>query len=181
MIIGVSGKANSGKNIFSEYITELDGRFELKSFADNVKRICAILTGHEDQYSREGKGCYLEEWGVTAGRMQQIIGTDAIRNQVNKDAWVISLFSKYNTDSFWIISDVRFPNEVQYIKKLGGIVVRINRDTTDDCTRDMQHESETSLDCFREWDFVIDNNAGLDALKSYAEYIYRRAIQDVQS
>lgn len=55
----------------------------------------------------------------------------------------------------WIITDVRFPNEAKVIKDKGGIVIRVNREcigSTDN------HLSETALDDYKDFDYVIANN-----------------------
>lgn len=171
MVIGVSGKANSGKNRLSEYLLEFLPEFEEKAFARKLKIIAADLTGWKDQYSREGKAHYLPEWGMTVGEFQQKLGTDAIRYGLKDDAWILALFSDYRESSNWIITDVRFYNELASIKQRDGFVIRINRDVKDDCGRDTNHISETTLDDCQEFDFVVDNNYSLDELKSTAEMI----------
>ena len=83
----------------------------------------------------------------------QFIGTDLLRNQLHPNTWVNATMSDYKDgkpivfddpnvvfmglkaksittegiESKWIITDVRFPNEVQAIKEKNGIVIRINR------------------------------------------------------
>jgi len=172
MIVGVSGKANSGKNQFAEYLKEIDDTFEIKAFAGKLKEIARLLTGWDDQYSREGKAHYLPDWGMTVGRFQQLLGTEAIRNGINSDAWVIALFADYAQDKNWAVTDVRFPNEVKAIQNRGGVVIRVERDCHDDAGRDEQHESETALDNFTGWDYVVKNNGTLDDLKQEALWAY---------
>ena len=55
-----------------------------------------------------------------------------------------------------MVVDVRFPNEVDVIKRMGGIIVRIERD---DVTDTGTHESETALDNF-EADYTIRAEKG---------------------
>lgn len=78
----------------------------------------------------------------------------------------------------WIITDVRFFNEAQAVKDKGGINIRINRNfcncrsTTDEIvycekqcpTKDISHPSETALDKYENWDFVINNHGTLEEL-----------------
>lgn len=54
----------------------------------------------------------------------------------------------------WIITDVRFPNEVKAIKDKGGIIIRVNRYGMPEGDA---HESETALDKYTEWDGIILN------------------------
>lgn len=81
---------------------------------------------------------------VTVRRMLQIVGTEAMRNVVHTNVWINALFADYleeldihhiksnigeSTLKFpnWIITDVRFPNELEAIKARNGINIRVNR------------------------------------------------------
>ena len=63
------------------------------------------------------------------------------------------------------IPDVRFPNEVEHIKKAGGKVIRIKREF-EKVPLVSTHPSETSLLDWKdeEFDFVIENNGTIDSL-----------------
>lgn len=60
-----------------------------------------------------------------------------------------------------VIDDVRFPNEVAMIQRLGGRVIRIDRPGPDEST----HASEIILDTFDGWDGVIVNDGTLGELE----------------
>ena len=84
----------------------------------------------------------------------------------------------------WIITDVRFPNEAKAIKDKDGLVIRVNRpfycqgctieklvyqDCMDCAEYQMEilqkeHESETALDNYEHFDYVIDNSNCIDCL-----------------
>jgi hypothetical protein len=59
----------------------------------------------------------------------QHIGTDAIRKHFNDETWVASLERKLDafTSGPVVIGDARFPNEIEAMQKLGGLVVWIKR------------------------------------------------------
>lgn len=181
MIIGVSGKIGSGKDTFADILIEyVKNRytvtFENKKFAYNLKKILTILTGvsMEDVLSREGKLKYLPDWDMTIGEMQQKFGTEAIRNNLHKDAWVLSLFGTYSEDDFWIITDVRFKNEANIIKKKGGIIIRLNGDPKN-CSandkRNVEHPSETELDDYSDFDYIYDNIPPISRLENFVKEI----------
>lgn len=58
----------------------------------------------------------------------QHFGTNAVRNNIHPDAWVISTFNGFipHSDN-WILSDVRFPNELQAIVNRGGLKIKVVR------------------------------------------------------
>lgn len=117
----------------------------------------------------------------------QEIGTEVAR-QIHPNFWVNALMSKYlpmNTrilqhpdDSHidypdWIITDVRFPNEVKAIKKEEGIVIRINSNREwekVDLPTLKEHISETALDKYL-FNYVIHNNGTVEDLQQQVKEI----------
>lgn len=139
------------------------------------------LDAHKRRYSHIGADKISFEF-LTVRALLQKLGTDAIRDRVHKNAWVNALFANYklyknytHTDTpemeypKWIISDMRFPNEMEAIKERGGLTIRVVRPQTEgQITR---HESETALDK-AEFDFVIHNDGSLEHLKEIVkEYL----------
>ena len=100
----------------------------------------------------------------------------------------------------WIIPDVRFPNEVQAIKQVGGIIIRIERSIehmcqvklqekfpnlkhydvfNEDVMKDLEkfrndsHPSEIALDDYNQWDYVINNDGTLIDLEQKVSKILK--------
>lgn len=110
----------------------------------------------------------------TVRELLQEVGTDAMRNVIHPNIWVNGLFADYNASSKWIISDTRFPNEIESIKKHNGLTIRINRDSflrTGKVFYTDNHESETALDDYQGFDYVINNNGTIKALKEVVKDI----------
>lgn len=111
---------------------------------------------------------------LTPRIMLQLLGTEAGRSIIHPNIWVNALFSKYiktiKIESAtaplefpkWIITDVRFENEADEIINRGGIMIRVNRDI---CNSG-EHKSETALDNYTNFKYVIDNNSSLLDLQS---------------
>lgn len=99
---------------------------------------------------------------MTAREIMQVFGTDIAREMFDDNIWVAATLSKIERDGvkIAIIADVRFPSEIEGVKKLPNHkFVRLGRikDASD------IHPSETSLDDFS-WDrlgesvLVVDND-----------------------
>jgi hypothetical protein len=183
MIIGISGKIGSGKDTLSVVINYLADKsapdsfnrweqpveeftYKNKKYAENLKCMVCFLIGCNriDLEDREFKEKELgEEWdGLTPRKILQLLGTEAGREIIHPNIWVNSLFADYTTDSNWIITDVRFPNEAQAIKDRGGIVLRIERPGGESHCGGA-HASETALDDY-DFDIVINNDGTIEEL-----------------
>lgn len=77
----------------------------------------------------------------------------------------------------WFITDMRFPNELVGVKERDGITIRINRETSDILKERRlrpEHESETALDDYKDWDAIIDNNGTIEDLYQQAVKIVKQ-------
>lgn len=197
-LLGISGRRGSGKDTFAQLVHFCDlkiqypgywgektfdfflngehtwkSSWETHFFAKKLKEIAAMLTGHKDQYSQAGKTTFLSEWGMTVGEIQQKLGTDGIRNGLHDQAWILACFAGTKEAQNTIITDMRFPNEMEAIKSRGGITIRIDGDPKNqqgDGTRDDNHPSETSLDD-ADFDFHIINNGTLKDLEEKVKLV----------
>lgn len=129
------------------------------SFAEPLRRmIKALGLWQEDIPYEEFKKTYFDDWGMTGREMLQVLGTDVMRNNFHQDVWLLLAKQELLKHEMVCISDVRFENEAQLIKDLGGFVIRINRPGA--LTADL-HESEVALDNYEEFDWIIDNDGDL--------------------
>jgi hypothetical protein len=168
MLIGVSAKKQSGKDEFFKIINKLNNnKFENKKFAGKLKQICSIITGIPIEYFYDHihYSSFLPVWNMTIREIQQKIGTEIFRNNLSENTWINALFCDFKKNSNWIITDLRFPNELKTIKDNGGMVIRIERNIIDNDN----HASEVSLDEYTDWDYVIKNNG---TLQDYENEIY---------
>jgi len=152
-----SGKARAGKDTASNYV---------KSQLENQKLKVAQLL-----YAKYIKG-YAKDYFNWNGsektkprKFLQEIGTDIIRNKLNKPNFHVNricedieILSSY-FDVF-TISDCRFPNEILTPKKKFGkkvIAIKIIRTNFKSklTKKQQEHESETALDNFTNFDYVI--------------------------
>lgn len=107
----------------------------------------------------------------------QVLGTNCGRNIIHHNIWVNALFADYNNVfQNWIITDVRFLNEVEAIKKRNGFIIRVERNLED---QNDQHESEIALDKYEGFDYIVQNNGTIEELieKIKQILIYQKIIQ----
>lgn len=178
-IIGLSGKIGSGKSTFAAILKELlreEGYIvEERNFADKLKKICFELTGVYG-YTQEEKNIYIADYDKNVGEILQQIGTEALRNNFDKDVWVKSTLRALNPNVYYIIGDLRFENEAEILRSRGALLVRLNGDPAkvrENSGRDLNHISETALDNYAHFDFVYQNDKGLDELKEFAQTILK--------
>lgn len=174
MIIGISGKAGSGKDTVAEILFEkIHGGKIIAHFADNLKDIISRLLriSYQDLMNPEFKKKTVDLFPqYTYRTLMQAIGTKF--REIDKDFWVKLMMEtfKYSNNYTILIADVRYKNEAEAIKKAGGVLVRINRDIP----RINKHSSETDLDNYK-FDYIINNNKDLDNLETevnmFLEYL----------
>ena len=96
----------------------------------------------------------------------QRYGTEGGRDIHGQDCWITTarrrikkLRERYGDGVQVVFTDVRFKNEVAFVRESGGIVVRIERNQNDRQLRGpvSRHASEISL-CENDWDRLIVNN-----------------------
>ena len=196
MIIGIAGFQGSGKDTIADYLQNIYG-FKRDSFASTLKDAVAAVFGWNRELL-EGRTTESRQWRETvdpwwANRLNmpnltprlvlQLWGTEVARKAFHDDTWIASLenkLSKAHNDI--VITDVRFPNEIQAVRNAGGIVIRVVRGPEPSWYEtalganagilpDQEllkqlgiHPSETAW-IGTDFDAIIDNNAdGLDPL-----------------
>jgi hypothetical protein len=143
MIVGVIGFAGSGKGTVSDILVNKYG-FHKFAFADVLKDTVSVmfdwprhlLEGDTDE-SRKFRETIDDFWderlfdtlgkSVTPRYILQLMGTEAGRDVFGEDIWVSTLERRIRGIENVVISDVRFPNEIDFIKRKDGIVTRVVR------------------------------------------------------
>lgn len=170
--VGFTGKMLAGKDTCANYLTTEILKWKgpnyvvtRMAFADSLKDICMNYLGlsRHECYDQEGKKEFNEFWGMTNREILQRVGTEAMRNGFHKDVWakITELRIKEAIDGgeFFIITDVRFPNEAETIRKHGGIIVEVLRPDVESNGIE-NHASEQRLDISL-IDRQVMNNGGL--------------------
>ena len=189
MIIGISGKAGSGKDTAAKMLEVLYANpdisyedfsnrkyknfadIQIVHFADILKETVQVLfgIGEWETNTQEGKKTTIEWIGKTVRELLQGVG-QGLRDAIDPNLWIKVLFANTENWSNYIIADVRYPNELDAIKERNGVLLRINRKDAGAGN----HSSETALDNYKEWDLVIDNNSTKEDLFNILKKIIQK-------
>lgn len=190
-LIGLHGRAGSGKDTVFSIMedTVKDYTFKRDAFADRLKLsairnfkpdctiedaydICEVLKSdgfvmlHRDSYDTN-------PIAITGREFLQHYGTEAHRQVFTDDFWVDAVlpdledkysFGREDVEEWdiLVVTDVRFPNEAEAIRKVGGVIWQIYRPQPDESYN--KHSSEKPLDS-NLIDWIVLNDGDLDQLK----------------
>lgn len=178
MLIGITGKARSGKDTFAELLANAlfdksGQRFILMAYAHELKlRVqkdfdlsYEQLWGDEKEELDKRYQNSDSYW--TPREILQAYGQ--FFRTIDYNFWVKELFNVIEDKEYKnvIITDVRHPNEADPIRDRGGKIIRVSR-FTKNTIHGANHISETAMDDYRA-DIDIINNGGLDELKQTAQ------------
>jgi hypothetical protein len=190
MLIGLHGRARSGKDTACQFIldwaeeNEVDARRD--AFADRLKLSAARLfyPDIDVKWALEWADLMKSDGTVTitftdpvsepvsvteelTGRqLLQRYGTEAHRDVFDTDFWVNAVMDTYRPDDeLLVVTDIRFPNEAEAIREAGGEVWQVLRTQNVDLEDTHASEQPLSPDLI---DHVLVNDRSLDHLRSLA-------------
>ena len=146
------GKAKSGKNLIADFIEEYysDKKCIQLSYAYYLKQYIKKITtwdGNEQNKPRD----LLQSLGID---LVKKIDDKLLIRRVMEDVQVYSYFF-----DVIIITDARLIEEIETPKSLFNcITIRINKDDNNLTLEQKKHITETNLDNYRNFDYVINNN-----------------------
>lgn len=165
-IIGLTGFARSGKTTVAEYLTDAHGYYH-ESFAWPIREMVRNLLGYswgEFEAKKEAPVAWLNN--VTPRYLMQTLGTEWGRNMIHPELWTracaLRIHDALARNQNVVISDVRFENEAEMLRSLGGEIWFVYRPGI--VLPLGAHVSETSIGRIRS-DHVIDNDASIPALR----------------
>lgn len=174
--ISLSGDKGSGKSTAAEHLQKLG--FEEYAFADPLKRLIIDIFQIDPIYVYDPlyKETVIEELGVSARQLMQIIGTELFRNALVKHlpqlklrgptVWIHNLLKRIEKSSGNIVvSDTRMSDEYYALANAGFTTYRIVRDVQ--TTETSNHESEHGCPC----DDTILNNGTVADLHAKVESV----------
>lgn len=173
-IFVISGKARHGKDTVALDIKEIYEKKGLRvinlAYGSYIKEYAKKISdwdGKEENKPRE---------------LLQELGTDIIRKKIDNDFFVRRICEDIKVYSYYFdiitISDARFPNELEWPKKIfeNVINIRIIRDGYDSVLTktEQKHLTEVALDEYNNYDYVIHNDGTLEDLKEKVLDVVRK-------
>lgn len=175
--ITISGKSGSGKDTFADILKEelekLNKRVLVIHFADLVKFYAKQYFYWDGVKDEKGR------------TILQHLGTDLIRAH-EPDYWAkivaqfIAIMGETNTFDYALVPDARFPNEIEVVRQyvpntIALNVVRQNGEWVNPLFTEEQrnHPSETALQNYNDFSFIINNDSDLTNLYNLANDLIR--------
>ena len=184
LIIGLGHKARQGKDTAATELAtlfppELDVR--RVAFADALRAEvgeairraggAAALVGALQAFGNAPDWLRAEPAGQKQRTLLQWWGTD-LRRSADPDYWVRRFSGRLDASyaDVSIVTDLRFPNEADFIRSQGGVLVKVTRTTPPDVNVP-EHESERALDGYTHWDYHLEA-ATVDELQAKVRELY---------
>ena len=142
--------------------------FKLKAFLTEkmlkeVPRVEITLGDLQENTLTKWRESYGDTCVIKLRTLMQYYGTEVMRNHIGKEVWVNSTINKaiQHRDyyGFAVIADVRFVNEWQAVKNVGGKIIHVVRGRLED---KVEHSSEYITSSSS--DYEIENNGNLMGL-----------------
>lgn len=166
LLIGLTGRARSGKTTAAEHLI---GTYLLEhyAFADPLRDgLMAIFNLDPGDFEGDNKEQSLAWLGRSPRELMQSMGTEWARNTVHPDVWVklaeqnIDYMSSAMSEVIgFVVSDVRFENEADFIRNRGGTVIHVCREGTPSIN---PHISEAGITAHQD-DLIVQNNDTIEA------------------
>jgi hypothetical protein len=151
--------------------------------ADPLKRVCSILFNYpyhillgntletRDIRERLTTIDYSISGSMTGRKLLQFFGTEMVRENLGRNFWANLSEKRIRTilsqGKNVVLSDIRFQEEKDMLKRLGGKLILISRDNLDNQDN---HSSELHWQKF-DYDFIIENNGSFNDFKSKIEQL----------
>ncbi len=177
----VGCRLNRTTQIDNDFIIQMDKIYS-DLFINKKKEIRRTLQLYGTEICRQGGDIILDKENNIVLMNEPNVWVKAVHLHINN---ILSKSYNKSKDVFFI-TDVRFPNEYQLVKQLGGLTIRINGEqrnlikleqeakksnpniSSEELNQFIEkaksHASETSLDNCGDFDFVINNDLGQEDL-----------------
>jgi hypothetical protein len=146
-VIGLCGRAGSGKTSVAKYLEEEHGAKRF-SFASPLKKMAQDLWGFTDEQvygEADVKETIDPRWGISPRQAMQNLGQTA-RDHLGEKVWIDALFARVDSfGGFSVIEDLRYCNEARVLYRRGGYLWRLHCEDSISIDKGV-HPSEAEVD-----------------------------------
>lgn len=173
ILIGIAGPAQSGKSTLAgefRRLVEFRGqKYREQPFAWSLKRMLTSIGVDVSDLSKNAPVPFLDG-RITPRIMMQTLGTEWGRSLL-PDLW-LRVWQHELDDSAHVVTvpDVRFDNEAELIRSLGGTIVHVTRKPTADMLAVPAHASEAGITRAK-GDIIFRNDRGIEKMAALAANI----------
>ncbi len=192
--IAIYGKKNSGKNTTCRYIgkslkTNLKANKKYSylsaknlAFADPIKEMILTMFPKANKYDLFASSSRRDNIipdafkdGIPLTYRQALIDIGTLAREYNPLVWVNNLenrLTQYGYRNLITVSDLRFPEEFDFLRRENFIIVKLVRDSVEKSS----DKTETALDLYKDnkFDFVLDNSQNINFLKMQIDDMVRK-------
>lgn len=152
-----------------------------RQIAEIVDTLSHLPTTYFGAHSFEYMMETLADWALTVElsensprKIMQTLGTEWGRDMVHPDFWVATAERRMEQFDKVVVTDLRFPNELKFLRDAGAHIVRVHRPAL---TPDLSHVSEQfveEMDC----DCIIVNDQTMPLFIEMAEQVLIELLED---
>ena len=132
-VVALGHRKRVGKDTVADVLVD-EGWVKL-SFAEPLKHgVCNLYGFPYEYYNNEMKETILPQWGKSPRDLLIYMGTEVLRKD-NPDHWIklmeisIEKIKAEGTAKGIVVSDLRFPNEFEFMKKINACCIKIVRES----------------------------------------------------
>lgn len=163
-IVAISGKRRSGKSFLGDKLVKQYGFYQVSLAAPLKQKIREEFNLTVAQTDGDKKEEYDPRIGMTPRELMIRLG--GFYRSLDKDFWVRRLFDQIKQTpqaqlGCYVVTDMRFKNELDWFKRHGAILVRLERSERF-TGPNIDDPSENELDSFKEWDIFVPHHLNQD-------------------
>lgn len=182
-LIGLGGKYRAGKDVVADHLVDSHG-FRKIGMSDILAEALyalnpVVVLDESGQYVRYQElhdvvgYVAAKEMSSEVRRLLQVLGTEVGRQLLGEDVWVEAIGQRIKSSSEpVVVTGIRFFNELDMIRQLGGVSVFIIRPGLQQEATTAQHASETTLE-EHNFNLVVLNTGSIEDLQEAAEAVLR--------
>lgn len=180
VFVAVCGKKGAGKDTAAAC---LPPHWEVVKFAGALKEMMHALLSYrgvpadqrlamlEEEELKRTPTPYLN--GKSPREAMQTLGTEWGRELISPTLWVDCFKDSLDAAEYAVCTDLRFPNEVDFVKSQGGVIIKVVRPDQEDGDT---HPSEVFIDQIQTNHVVVNDGSIEDLQRSFMAIVQNEVL-----